>query len=96
MTTHSDSPPISVLLADDQAMVRAGFRMIIESQPDMTVVGETDNGRAAVDLDHPAVGADLPVGFERRALAPADVELDDDPVAHEPLPAGSDARACVF
>ena len=39
-----------MLLADDQAMVRAGFRMIIESQPDMTVVGEADNGRAAVDL----------------------------------------------
>jgi DNA-binding NarL/FixJ family response regulator len=29
--------PITVLLADDQAMVRAGFRMIIDSQPDMTV-----------------------------------------------------------
>ena len=43
-------PPITVLLADDQAMVRAGFRMIIDSQPDMTVVGEVDNGRAAVDL----------------------------------------------
>ena len=42
--------PITVLLADDQAMVRAGFRMIIDSQPDMTVVGEVDNGRAAVDL----------------------------------------------
>lgn len=42
--------PIRVLLADDQAMVRAGFRMIIDSQPDMTVVGEVDNGRAAVDL----------------------------------------------
>ena len=50
MTTDTASPPITVLLADDQAMVRAGFRMIIESQPDMTVVGETDNGRAAVDL----------------------------------------------
>ena len=50
MTTDTDSPPITVLLADDQAMVRAGFRMIIESQPDMTVVGETDNGRAAVDM----------------------------------------------
>ena len=42
--------PITVLLADDQAMVRVGFRMIIDSQPDMTVVGEVDNGRAAVDL----------------------------------------------
>ena len=50
MTADTPSPPITVLLADDQAMVRAGFRMIIESQPDMTVVGETDNGRAAVDL----------------------------------------------
>ncbi|MCU1399065.1 MAG: response regulator receiver protein [Acidimicrobiales bacterium] len=41
---------ISVLLADDQAMVRAGFRMIIDSQDDMEVVGETDNGRDAVEL----------------------------------------------
>lgn len=38
------------MLADDQAMVRAGFRMIIESQPDLTVVGEVDNGRAAVEM----------------------------------------------
>ena len=50
MTTDPDDTPITVLLADDQAMVRAGFRMIIDSQPDMTVVGEVDNGRAAVDL----------------------------------------------
>ncbi|MCU1394539.1 MAG: response regulator receiver protein [Ilumatobacteraceae bacterium] len=41
---------IRVLLADDQAMVRAGFRMIIDSQDDMEVVGETDNGRRAVEL----------------------------------------------
>ncbi len=42
--------PITVLLADDQAMVRAGFRMIIDSQPDMTVVAEADNGRTAIEL----------------------------------------------
>jgi DNA-binding NarL/FixJ family response regulator len=42
--------PVRVLLADDQAMVRAGFRMIIESQPDLTVVAEADNGRTAVEL----------------------------------------------
>lgn len=48
--TLPDDQPITVLLTDDQAMVRAGFRMIIESQADMTVVGEADNGRAAVDL----------------------------------------------
>jgi len=42
--------PITVLLADDQAMVRAGFRMIVDSQPDMTVIGEADNGRDAVEV----------------------------------------------
>jgi DNA-binding NarL/FixJ family response regulator len=42
--------PITVLLADDQAMVRAGFRMIVDSQPDMVVVSEADNGRTAVEL----------------------------------------------
>ncbi|MDP1848564.1 MAG: response regulator transcription factor [Solirubrobacteraceae bacterium] len=40
---------IAVLLADDQAMVRAGFRMILESDPDMSVVGEAANGEQAVD-----------------------------------------------
>jgi DNA-binding NarL/FixJ family response regulator len=42
--------PVRVLLADDQAMVRAGFRMIVESQPDLAVVAEADNGRTAVEL----------------------------------------------
>ena len=40
---------IGVLLADDQAMVRAGFRMILETDPDMAVVGEASNGEQAVD-----------------------------------------------
>src|ERR1044072_2370933 len=38
---------ISVLLADDQAMLRAGFRMILESEPDIEVVGEAANGEHA-------------------------------------------------
>ena len=38
---------ITVLLADDQAMVRAGFRMILESQPDIEVVAEAANGEQA-------------------------------------------------
>ena len=38
---------IRVLLADDQAMVRAGFRMILESDPEIEVVGEAANGEQA-------------------------------------------------
>ena len=41
---------IRVMLVDDQAMVRAGFRMIVESEPDITVVGEAADGRDAVEL----------------------------------------------
>ncbi|MEA2182524.1 MAG: hypothetical protein QOK16_3114 [Solirubrobacteraceae bacterium] len=40
---------IRVLLADDQAMVRAGFRMILESEPDIEVVGEAADGEQAVE-----------------------------------------------
>lgn len=39
---------IRVFLVDDQEMVRAGFRMLVESQPDLTVVGEASDGAAAV------------------------------------------------
>ena len=39
---------IRVLLADDQAMVRAGFRLILESEPDIEVVGETENGSETI------------------------------------------------
>jgi DNA-binding NarL/FixJ family response regulator len=38
---------IRVLLADDQALVRAGFRMILESEPDIEVVGEAEDGEQA-------------------------------------------------
>jgi DNA-binding NarL/FixJ family response regulator len=40
---------ISVLLVDDQGLVRSGFRMIIDAQEDMEVVGEAGDGRAAVE-----------------------------------------------
>jgi DNA-binding NarL/FixJ family response regulator len=41
---------IRVLVCDDQALVRSGFQMILEAQPDMEVVGEPENGREAIDL----------------------------------------------
>ena len=40
--------PIRVLLVDDHAMLRAGFRTILDSQPDITVVGEAATGVEAV------------------------------------------------
>ena len=39
---------IRLLLADDQELVRTGFRMVLDAQPDMTVIGEVGNGADAV------------------------------------------------
>jgi RNA polymerase sigma factor (sigma-70 family) len=41
---------LRVLVADDQALVRAGFRLILEAQPDIEVVGEAADGQTAVTL----------------------------------------------
>ncbi|WP_309065827.1 response regulator transcription factor [Microbacterium sp.] len=41
---------IRVVLVDDQALFRAGVRMLVASQPDMDVVGEAGDGREAVDV----------------------------------------------
>jgi two-component system response regulator NreC len=41
---------IRILLADDHALVRHGFRMILAAQPDMEIAGEAGNGREAVEL----------------------------------------------
>jgi DNA-binding NarL/FixJ family response regulator len=41
---------IRVLLADDQALVRTGFAMILDAQADLEVVGEARNGREAISL----------------------------------------------
>jgi DNA-binding NarL/FixJ family response regulator len=41
---------IRVVLADDQPVVRAGFRLILESEPDLQVVGEAADGRQAVEV----------------------------------------------
>jgi DNA-binding NarL/FixJ family response regulator len=41
---------IQVLIADDQALVRSGFRLIVETRPDLRVIGEAENGEQAVQL----------------------------------------------
>jgi DNA-binding NarL/FixJ family response regulator len=41
---------VTILIADDQALVRAGFRMILESEPDLDVVAEASDGGEAVEL----------------------------------------------
>jgi DNA-binding NarL/FixJ family response regulator len=47
--TSTPNAPIRVLLADDQALVRMGFRMVLDAEGDLAVVGEAANGREAVD-----------------------------------------------
>ena len=72
---------IRVLLADDQAMVRGGFRMILESEPDIEVVGEAADGEQAVGVcaaaaarrradGHPDAGRGRPA--RRRDASPSD------------------------
>jgi DNA-binding NarL/FixJ family response regulator len=46
----SDPSPTSILLVDDQPMLRMGYRMILDAQPDLTVVGEAENGLEAIEL----------------------------------------------
>jgi DNA-binding NarL/FixJ family response regulator len=41
--------PVRVLLCDDQALVRSGFRMILDARPDLEVVGEAEDGLEAVE-----------------------------------------------
>ena len=50
--TESDSAtrPVRVLLADDQPLLRTGFRMVLGAEPDIDVVGEAGDGAEAADL----------------------------------------------
>lgn len=48
--TDAVGSAIRVLLVDDQQLVRAGFRLILERDPDIEVIAEASDGRKAVDL----------------------------------------------
>ncbi|NEE45549.1 response regulator transcription factor, partial [Streptomyces sp. SID8455] len=57
-SAETTQPPIKVLLADDQALLRSAFRVLVDSEPDMEVVGEAADGAQAVELAG-ATGADV-------------------------------------
>ena len=46
----SDNEPIRVLIADDHAVLRAGLRMLLDAQADMSVVGEAETAEQAINL----------------------------------------------
>ncbi|MER7007323.1 response regulator transcription factor [Dactylosporangium sp. NPDC000555] len=76
---------IKVLLADDQALVRAGFRALLDAQPDIEVVGEAADGAEAVRLavrtrpDVVLMDIRMPVldGLEATRQIAADARLAD-------------------
>jgi DNA-binding NarL/FixJ family response regulator len=48
--TESQSRATTVVIADDQELLRAGFRIIIDAEPDLRVIGEAGDGWAAIDV----------------------------------------------
>ena len=66
----SDSETIRVGVVDDQQLVRAGFRLVIDSQPDLTVVLEAGDGAQAVQALTPGTA-------QSQVLGPVDVVLMD-------------------
>lgn len=50
MDDAPNQPVITVLIADDQALVRAGFHSILDGQPGLRVIGQAANGLEAIDL----------------------------------------------
>ncbi|HEY1011360.1 MAG TPA: response regulator transcription factor [Herpetosiphonaceae bacterium] len=58
---------ITIVLADDHAVMRDGVRMVLEAQPDLRVIGTADNGAEAIDL----------VDALRPAVAVLDIAMPD-------------------
>ena len=62
---------IRVLLVDDQELVRVGFRIILQSEPGIEVVGEASDGAEAVQLALETA----PTGFDEFIIAAADTVM---------------------
>lgn len=87
--SDSEATPIRVLLVDDHTVVRAGLRMIIESQPEMQMAGEAGNRAEALAL----------VAKEQPDIILLDLDLGDDngmDIITELLAAANHARIIVL
>ncbi|MFC7532529.1 response regulator [Actinoplanes sp. GCM10030250] len=80
---------VSVLLADDQPLLSLGFRLVLEAQPDITVVGEAGNGAQAVTMTR-ALRPDVVLMDVRMPV------LDGIEATREIVAAGSPARILVL
>ncbi len=80
---------VAVLLVDDQELMRMAFRMVIESQPDLTVAGEAANGLDAVDQVE-ALRPDVVLMDVRMP------ELDGVEATRRIVDSGSDARVIIL
>ena len=60
MAETPGATPIRVLIVDDQPLVRGGFRMLVDSQADLTVVGDVGDGAAAVEAVRSAAAQTVP------------------------------------
>ena len=47
---RSETPSARLIIADDQALIREGIQAMLESEPDLEVVGEATNGQEALEL----------------------------------------------
>jgi len=80
---------VSVLLVDDQPLLSLGFRLVLEAQPDVTVVGEAGNGAQAVAMTR-ALTPDVVLMDVRMPV------MDGIAATREIVAAGSPARVLVL
>src|SRR6202171_5082463 len=77
------TPQTRVLLADDQELIRAGLRMMVDSAPDLSVVGEAATGRQAIRLAR--AGAAAVVLMDNRVPGPGGLAATRQIMADENL-----------